>query len=230
MSIDAVMSNGNGTTAAVAPRSDTATVVVPEQLEPDTVSLAADLLSHLWSRPVPAEVETWAEAREVLAETHSLISSTPAREPVQLPESGEVAGLLDGYENLFVGPGQVPCPPYESFWREDVPVDIRRTLMGPCTAELKDLYRELGLQVSAGSGELPDHVAIELEALAYALASPETEGVARRICQEHLAQFVPRLCRAVTHDAESAFYRDLASLTLDWMAGIRGYFALAESG
>jgi TorA maturation chaperone TorD len=179
---------------------------------------------------VPAEVEVWAEAGEVLADTHRLLVSAPGHETVRLPEVGDATGLLEDYENLFVGPGQVPCPPYESFWREDVPVDIRRTLMGPCTAELKDLYRELGLQVSVDSGELPDHVAIELEALAYGMASPKTEGVARRICQEHLAKFVPRLCRAVTHDAESAFYRDLGLLTLEWMASIRGYFALVESG
>ena len=199
--------------------------------ERETIVAAADLLSHFWSRPLPEEVEAWVGAHDFLAETHQLLSSEPAGEPVSVPEDpAESLGLLDEYERLFVGPGQVPCPPYESFWREDVSVDIRRTLMGPCTTELKDLYGELGLQVSSGSGELPDHVAMELEALAYSLSSDETEPVGRRLYTEHLAQFLPRLCRAVAHDAESAFYRDVAALTLDWLAAIKTYFALANSG
>ena len=142
----------------------------------------------------------------------------------------ESVGLLEEYEQLFVGPGQVPCPPYESFWREDVPIDIRRTLMGPCTAELKGLYQQLGLQVSSGSCELPDHVAIELEALAYALSGEATGQVARRLFNEHLGRWLPRLCRAVAKEAESPFYRELAALTLDWLVGIKAYFALVESG
>ena len=138
--------------------------------------------------------------------------------------------ILDEYERLFVGPGQVPCPPYESFWHEDVPVDIRRTLMGPCTADLNQIYSELGLRVSPRSGELRDCIAIELEATAYALSSDETGPVARRLFQEHLARWLPRLCRAVAHEAGEGFYRDLAVLTLDWLAAIKGYFASADAG
>jgi TorA maturation chaperone TorD len=191
---------------------------------------AADLLSHYWTRPLPDEVETWVATSELRAETHRLISSDPARALVALPEKpDDTLRLLDEYERLFVGPGQVPCPPYESFWREDVPVDIRRTLMGPCTAELKELYGQLGVQLSAASGELADHVAIVLEALAFALSSEETQSVAQEILEEHLARFLPRLCRAVTHDAEDQFYRDLAVLSLDWLSGIRSYFVVAES-
>ena len=84
-------------------------------------------------------------------DTHRAISSSRHERPVGSPtDLEESVGLLDEYERLFVGPGQVPCPPYESFWREDVPVDIRRTLMGPCTAELRGLYQELGLEISSG--------------------------------------------------------------------------------
>ncbi len=192
----------------------------------ETVVAAVDLLSHFWSRPVAAEVEIWSEAGDLTAELHRLLSSASVVEAVKAPRSLEEAlELLDEYERLFVGPGQVPCPPYESFWREDVPVDIRRTLLGPCTAELKELYLELSLQVSSQSGELPDHVAIELEAIGYALAFEETGTVAKRLFDEHLSRFLPRLCRAVSHDAESPFYRDLAALTLNWLPAIKAFFA-----
>jgi TorA maturation chaperone TorD len=205
-------------------RGDTVTIGA------ETIVAAVDLLSHYWSRPVTDEVASWAKAHDLEAQTDSQMSSDPLREPVSVPDLDDAPRLLDEYERLFVGPGQVPCPPYESFWREDVSVDIRRTLMGPCTAELKQIYAGLGLQMSAQSVELPDHIAIELEALAYALSFEETGPLARQIFEDHLARWLPRLCRAVAHEASETFYRDLAVLTLDWLAAIKGYFALGEKG
>ena len=231
MTIASPAANGAGEHRGTAPRKPTSQArSSTDETGPETIVAAVDLLAHFWSRPVSDEVASWAEARDLEAETDSRISSDPLREPVIVPDLEEVPALLDEYERLFVGPGQVPCPPYESFWREDVPVDIRRTLMGPCTADLKRMYLELGLRVSSRAGELPDHIAIELEAMAYALSFDETGPVARQIFEEHLAQWLPRLCRAVAHEAEQSFYRNLAVLTLDWLAAIRGYFAVADAG
>ncbi|MGA2802775.1 MAG: molecular chaperone TorD family protein [Acidimicrobiales bacterium] len=225
------VSNGAGEHRQTAPTEQTSAVPsASDKPDAETIVVAVDLLSHFWSRPVADEVASWAAARDLEAETDSRISSDPLREPVRVPDLEEAPRLLDEYERLFVGPGQVPCPPYESFWREDVPVDIRRTLMGPCTAELKQVYSDLGLQMSSQSVELPDHITIELEAMAYALSFEETAPLARRIFEEHLARWLPRLCRAVAHEAAEAFYRDLAVLTLDWLAAIKGHFALAETG
>ncbi len=231
MTAEMPTSNGSAERRRVAPREPTSEVGWgADGRETETIITAIDLLAHFWSRPLADEVGTWAEARDLEAQTDSRISSDPLREPVTVPGLDDVPELLDKYERLFVGPGQVPCPPYESFWREDVPVDIRRTLMGPCTADLKRTYLELGLQVSPRLGELPDHIAIELEAIAYALSSDETGPVARKLFQEHLARWLPRLCRAVAHEAGDGFYRDLAVLTLDWLAAIKGYFATADAG
>ena len=231
MTTETPASNGAGEHRGTAPRKPTSQArSSTDETGPETIVAAVDLLAHFWSRPVSDEVASWAEARDLEAETDSRISSDPLREPVIVPDLEEVPALLDEYERLFVGPGQVPCPPYESFWREDVPVDIRRTLMGPCTADLKRMYLELGLRVSSRAGELPDHIAIELEAMAYALSFDETGPVARQIFEEHLAQWLPRLCRAVAHEAVAGFYRELAVLTLDWLAAMKGYFTLAETG
>jgi TorA maturation chaperone TorD len=231
MTTETPASNGAGEHRGTAPRKPTSQArSSTDETGSETIVAAVDLLAHFWSRPVSDEVASWAEARDLEAETDSRISSDPLREPVIVPDLEEVPALLDEYERLFVGPGQVPCPPYESFWREDVPVDIRRTLMGPCTADLKRMYLELGLRVSSRAGELPDHIAIELEAMAYALSFDETGPVARQIFEEHLAQWLPRLCRAVAHEAEQSFYRNLAVLTLDWLAAIKGYFAVADAG
>lgn len=135
-----------------------------------------------------------------------------------MPTTAEARRMcLEEYDRLFVGPGHVPCPPYESFWRDDVPPYLRRSLMGPCTEQLRLLYQQLGLRVAAASGELPDQVALELEALAVALAAPGSLSTAQALLSDHLMRWLPKFCRAVTHEATVPFFRDLASLTVIWL-------------
>jgi len=88
-----------------------------DETGPETIIAAVDLLAHYWSRPLSDEVGTWVEARELEAETDVRISSNLLREAIRVPGLEDVPVLLEEYERLFVGPGQVPCPPYESFWR-----------------------------------------------------------------------------------------------------------------
>ena len=135
--------------------------------------------------------------------------------------------MAEEYEHLFVGPGHVPCPPYESYWHErrHLSVDIRRSLMGPCTAAFRDLYAQgLELKVARAAGELPDHVAVELEALAYALSFDETVPVAQAIF-DHLRHWLPRLCRAVRPRGDRPLYGELARRSLVWLAYIQLYVA-----
>ncbi len=202
----------------------------PELPNGGTVIEALDLLAHWWSRPIAHEVSTWIGAADIEADVGSRISGDTAFATPPLPLTVEdSAVLLDEYERLFVGPGHVPCPPYESFWREDVPVDIRRSLMGPCTADLNRLYGELELEVAESAGELPDHIAVELEALAYALSFDETSEVASTIFFDHVRKWLPRLCRAVVHEAEHPFYRDLGTVTLQWIGYVQRYFEAFEN-
>jgi TorA maturation chaperone TorD len=188
------------------------------------VIAAADLLAHWWSRPVAAEVSTWLGAAETEADLPGRLSGDPGTRGGGLAySSGQVPALLDEYERLFVGPGQVPCPPYESFWRDDVPIDLWHSLMGPCTAGLRRLYREIGIDMAQDAGELPDHIAVEFEALAYALSSADSDRVARALVSDHLSQWLPRLCRAVASEAGHPFYAGLAAVTLDWLGHIERY-------
>jgi TorA maturation chaperone TorD len=189
-----------------------------------TAVAALGLLAHWWSRPLADEVGGWFDAKEIEAEICRMISGDG--EPVTNRLSfglDEVRALLDEYERLFVGPGHVSCPPYESFWREDVPIDIRRSLIGPCTAELRQLYETLEIEVAPATGEMPDHIAVELEALSYALSFDETAPVARALFFDHVRRWLPRLCRAVVHEAEHPFYGTLGEVTLDWLGYVERY-------
>jgi TorA maturation chaperone TorD len=195
------------------------------ELDGTTALAALELLAHWWSRPVAEEVARWSDAAGTETEVRRAMAAESGATSPGVVRAGP-AGLLDEYERLFVGPGPVPCPPYESFWREDVPIDIRRSLMGPCTAELRQLYAELGLELAPASAEMPDNVAVEFEALAYAVSSPETHAPARALFFEHLRRWLPRLCRAVVRETGSDFYRDLAETTMAWTGPLQSYLQL----
>jgi TorA maturation chaperone TorD len=188
-----------------------------------------ELLAHFWSRPLPDEVAQWTAWAEVAANCSQALlpSGGPAAPAPDLAVAADE--LLDTYERLFVGPGPVPCPPYESYWRMDVSFDIRQSLMGPCVGELKTIYAAMGIEPAAGAGELPDYVASEFEALAYALASGHLPS-AKALLDEHLLRWLPRFCREVIRHSEAPFYRDLAALTLAWVPAVRREVASDEPG
>jgi TorA maturation chaperone TorD len=194
--------------------------------------VVADLLAHWWSRPTVAEVDCWLGAAEIEADVRRQLAGDAAGSSpgeVALTYRGdEVPALLTEYERLFVGPAKVPCPPYESYWRDDVPIDLWHSLMGPCTADLRRLYRELRIDVDPAAGELPDHVAVEFEALAYALTrddGDEGERVAASLIREHLSVWLPKLCHSVAKEARHPFYHDLADITVNWLEHIQRYLA-----
>ncbi len=197
---------------------------VPTTVE---VAVAARLAASWWSRPLPEETARWATAWPDAAAVAAALGIDPELVD-ELADAAHAAGadeLLDAYERLFVGPGRTPCPPYESLWRDGQPRLEQGRLMGAASAEVVELYRALGLSVSAAR-ELPDHVAVEWEALAYGVeqSSPESEEVAAALLREHLALWLPRLCAAVEAEEGDGFYGLLARLTSRWVA------ALAEAG
>jgi len=189
--------------------------------DPSAAARAAALLSGWWSRPVETELSAWDEswpvAREVAEEIG--LDAGPVEELAACSSGVAADELLDEYERLFVGPGRTPCPPYESLWLSDQPKLEQGRLMGAASVAAADLYRGLGLDVAAAAHELPDHLAIELEALAFALGA---EGVAAEesrcaLLHEHLQVWLPRFCVAVQKEARQPFYAALARVTEEWI-------------
>lgn len=182
---------------------------------------AARLVGGWWSRPTSDELDGWngcwasaAEAADCLGEPESRVRELEAALANVTP-----AALSEEYERLLVGPGRVPCAPYESLWRSDAPRRERGVLMGTAAADVARIYRELGLQVRSDARELPDHVAIEWEALAFALESRAHE-LAEALVEEHLAQWIPPFAAAVAAETDQPFYSTLARLTAEWTAAL----------
>ncbi len=82
-----------------------------------------------------------------------------------------LADLQERYVALFmVGDSDVLCPPYESVYKEP-----HGRPSGWLLARVEGAYRAAALSPPAGQGELPDHLAIELEFIAL-LAARESDA------------------------------------------------------
>ena len=192
------------------------------EAELNTAASAAMMLARWWTRPLATEIAAWADAAELSTVVQRQFDDGGDDAPkVPVFSTDDEAAMLAEYERLFVGPGPVPCPPYESFWRTDVASYQRHSLMGPCVADLSQLYRTIGIGIDPEAEELPDHIAVEFEALGYALSLTDDQGVAKRLLDSHLCIWVPQFCRSVLEASRLPFFGQLAALTVHWLARIQ---------
>jgi TorA maturation chaperone TorD len=153
----------------------------------------------------------------------------PAQQ-IQTPAGQDAEGLWRAlkleHTRLFVGPGHVPAPPYESVYRQDVPVFERGLLMGRSTVHLRQQYAAAGLELAPDYTDLPDHISAELEFMSF-LCSKEAgaweagddeaalgrANTQRLFLAQHLSRWVPAFCQAVAQHAQLDFYRAMGRLT-----------------
>ncbi len=182
------------------------------------MNAAPQLLSHWWSQPVADEQAWWASTWEAAAATDHALGTSLVDE---LRSAAEADGdaLLEEYERLLVGPGQVACNPYESLWRTGQPRLEQGRLMGEAAGEVTQVYGDLSLQISDRAHELPDHIAVEWEALGYAMDSGAGEE-ADKLLRDHLLEWMPSFCAAVEAETTHPFYRTLAQITPAWTAAL----------
>lgn len=151
---------------------------------------------------------------------------------------GSWDALDQEYQDLFTVPLGRYVTPYEAVYRDERVVDgevVRGLLMGPSTLLIKAIYRDAGVEVADDVRELPDHIGLELgcmQVLCDAEARAREEGdvsalaraqaLQRRLLQEHLQQWAPRLFERILANAPGPFYRGMVALTeafLDQEAG-----------
>lgn len=149
-----------------------------------------------------------------------------------------VQELEQEYNRLFVGPGHVHCPPYESVYRRDRPEVEMGLVMGPSVIDVKRRYSEAGLVVSKDFKDLPDHIAVELEFM-YFLCTNEARDVkeATEIWRErqseflvsHLLPWVSTFAEAVLINTTSPFYRAATNLLKEFLEDEIGHLRIQRS-
>lgn len=130
--------------------------------------------------------------------------------------------LLVDYSALFIGPFELPAPPYGSVYLE-----ASKTLMGDSTMDAVRMYQMGGVEMDRETQkDMPDHISVELEFMYY-LLSQEVEagensdgenaakyaGLRTNFMKRHLSAWVFRFVKDVREHAENPFYKNLADCT-----------------
>ena len=132
--------------------------------------------------------------------------------------------LQEDYNHLFIGPGHLEAPPWESVYRSK-----EHLLFGEETLAVREFYRSCGLESKKKNLEPDDHLGLEMEFMAWLCreAATRVQGGRdsgeilkgqRQFLQEHLEQWVPALTADIQRAARMDFFRGLARLTRGWLA------------
>ena len=135
-----------------------------------------------------------------------------------------VEDLSTEYARLFLGPGK-HISPHESIHHERDDGQWGQ-LWGASTVEVKKFIEATGIGYDPEYKGLPDHISVELEFMSDLIAHEEMlwsekrldeaekcREVEKRFLEEHLFTWAASFCRKVKEEAESSFYREMASLT-----------------
>jgi anaerobic sulfite reductase subunit A len=125
--------------------------------------------------------------------------------------------LQEEYTRLFIGPSEDAILPYESSYME-------KNFTGKVVIKAKENYRKAGIEKVEECNEPEDHVALELDFMAY-LCKGMTEKlrgeekikrelvIQREFLDGCLAKWVPQFCEDIIKSPNSDFYKGIAKIT-----------------
>ncbi len=178
---------------------------------------ALSLVAGCFYRPTPEFLESLQALPEIVTYLDPEMADAAGRMLAAFQEQS-LDELLKEYSRLFIGPFQLEAPPFGSVYLES-----EGRLMGQSTAEVKRIYQECGLDISPDFQSPPDHVAAELEFVAYLgwqeKGSQDQEQ--KRFYQEqrtlfvhrHIGHWFPLLAENIEKHTILAFYLELSRLT-----------------
>jgi TorA maturation chaperone TorD len=127
------------------------------------------------------------------------------------------------YQRLFIGPGPLVAPPWESYYRSK-----EHLLFEECTYEIRKEYHKFGLQFVRENNEPDDHLLLELEFMIFLIdLAMENQEVVRTIdlistqtnlIQNHLSKWVPFFCERLIENTNSQLYLGAGMLLDDFLA------------
>ena len=135
--------------------------------------------------------------------------------------AADLEPLKVDFAKLFVGPYQLSAAPYGSVYLEG-----ERKMMGNSTLDVRERYRDAGLDTAKTFKDAPDHISAELEFMHFliykeieAFGNSDLEMATafiqkqRSFLEDHLMAWVPEFTANVIEHAETLFYKNLALST-----------------
>jgi TorA maturation chaperone TorD len=159
-----------------------------------------------------------------------------SRHGVRLLLAGAAEGsvpLARDHQRLFVGPGPLLAPPYESVY-----LSREHLLFEEQTLQVREAYRAFGLVAPALNREPDDHIGLELHFVAEvclrsldALDAGDddrfdaTLAAHQSFLTDHLLVWGPTYLDLITEHAQTDFFRGVALLTAGLLAQAKETFA-----
>ena len=162
-------------------------------------------------------------------------------EDVRWPD--QVQTIAVDFARLFAVPGEHAVRPYESAYCDTIEIDastacstyvhsapscsVTGLLHGPSATAVRAVYRQAGFELDPAVGELPDHVAVELEFVGR-LLERAAEREAAAFFQAHLGRWVFRCLHGIKRHAQIAFYRTVADVAETFLRFEERAFAMMD--
>lgn len=172
----------------------------------------------------PGLLDEWPMLDATSREGARLLVAGAGEDPVSLARD---------HQRLFIGPGALLAPPYESVYRSR-----EGLLFEEQTLQVRDAYRTFGLVAPALNREPDDHIGLELHFLAQVClrsldaldagdddAFDATLAAHQAFLGDHLLVWGPTCLEKITEHARTQYYRGVAMLTAGLLDQARETFA-----
>ena len=182
---------------------------------------AYKLLAECYYLPTPELLGKLEDLKQQIADacTEAMLYIEEMHEEIKRLDDLDALSL--DFSRLFLGPYKMHAPPYGSVY-----LDGERQIMGKSTLDVRNRYREAGLDISSDFRNPPDHIAAELEFM-YFLIFKEVEAIGnsdiettlsfiekqRAFLREYLGTWVFDFTDIIEEKAETDFYKNLARAT-----------------
>lgn len=190
-------------------------------------SLAVDVMEGRLSARLGAAVAAGAEnALAFLDELRTFEEASAKRDAEEMRLRLEV-----DYNRLFVGPGALAAPPYESYYASEAKAPGSGRLRTEEERQVVRAYARRGYAMPEELVELPDHIAVELEFLALLACEEaaawgagdvekafELQGAQESFIEEHLGTWAGKLAARVRAEARCALYPAVLGLVASYCA------------
>lgn len=217
----------NSDTAAIPPatREELAALLA---IRGHVYGLASNLCRMEPSRESLAAIAA-SDALRLLADDIAPIAEILAGARECLGERAALKAAAEDYCRLYIGPGPLPAPLWESVYR-----DRESILFGEATLAVRKFYAACGLEYAHKTTMPDDHIAIELEcmcrlnaAMLERLESGQSNESATeyadlaelqlRFLERHLLQWAPQSFALQIPHASTRIYRGLADLIISFL-------------
>lgn len=194
------------------------------------------LFRRLYTQALDADLLDWLRSERPFAQFPLALNGPSKGALKRLDQDSRklpLQVLCDDFRQLYIGPGRMAVPPWESVFRNE-----ERHLFDEHTLQVRATYARHGMTFVNKNKTPEDHVAIELEfmqvvteRLLKALDNDDlqAEGILLQeqaeFLQDHLLKWVPDFAKCTQQFAQTAFYTELAVLLeafLTWDLALLG--------